>query len=187
MMKKIGAFLLAVLFVATVLPMGVFPVLAKTYAGACGTNVTWSLDTASGVLTISGSGNMDDSSSNQSPWYSRRDYIRSVHIENSVTSIGAGAFGGCENLTSITIPDSVTSIGDDAFSYCYSLKSITIPDGVTSIGDRAFASSSLTSITIPDSVTSIGDSAFYDCSLTSITIPDSVTRIGDGTFTIAKT
>ena len=32
-------------------------------------------------------------------------------IPDSVTSIGAGAFGGCTSLTSVTIPDSVTSIG----------------------------------------------------------------------------
>src|ERR1041385_1063465 len=38
-------------------------------------------------------------------------------IPNSVTSIGAGAFDGCGNLTSVTIPDSVTNIGYFAFAY----------------------------------------------------------------------
>ena len=68
-------------------------------------------------------------------------------IPDSVTSIGAGAFGGCTSLTSVTIPDSVTSIGQHAFNGCRSLTSVTIPDGVTSIGDGAFAScTSLTDV-----------------------------------------
>ena len=68
-------------------------------------------------------------------------------IPDSVTSIGAGAFGGCTSLTSVTIPDSVTSIGGIAFGNCKSLTSVTIPDSVTSIGDGAFAScTSLTDV-----------------------------------------
>ena len=45
-------------------------------------------------------------------------------IPDSVTSIGAGAFGGCTSLTSVTIPDSVTSIGDGAFASCTSLTDV---------------------------------------------------------------
>ena len=110
----------------------------------------------------------------------RNSYI----ILDSVTSIGGGAFEGCESLTSITIPDSVTSIGKDAFSYCTGLTSITIPDSVTSIGRGVFRGcESLTDITIPNSVTSIGDYAFQYCTgLTSITIPNSVTSIGEAAF-----
>ena len=59
-------------------------------------------------------------------------------IPNSVTSIGNGAFTGCNALTCITIPDSVTSIGGSAFSDCNSLTSITIPNSVTNIGGNAF-------------------------------------------------
>ena len=86
-------------------------------------------------------------------------------IPNSVTSIGDGAFEGCDALTSITIPNSVTSIGYGAFRNCSNLTSVTIGNSVTSIGERAFAfCESLTSITIPNSVTSIGRQAFAWCS-----------------------
>ena len=112
------------------------------------------------------------------------DSLTSINIPQSVTSIGDYAFWGCDSLTSIIIPYSVTSIGNSAFDECNSLTSITIPDSVTSIGYSAFSNCwSLTSITIPNSVTSIGDFAFDECySLTSITIPGSVTSIGGGAF-----
>ena len=59
-------------------------------------------------------------------------------IPNSVTTIGEGAFSGCDSLTSINIPNSVTTIGKDAFSDCISLTSISIPNSVTTIGKSAF-------------------------------------------------
>ena len=112
------------------------------------------------------------------------DNLTSVTIPNSVTSIGVSAFEFCDNLTSIDIPNSVTSIGNEAFYSCSSLTSIDIPNSVTSIGYRAFnGCRSLTSVTIPNSVTSIGYGAFAYCSsLTSVTIPNSVTSIGLGEF-----
>ena len=105
-------------------------------------------------------------------------------IPNSVTTIGEGAFSGCDSLTSINIPNSVTTIGEDAFSGCNSLTSINIPNSVTTIGEDAFSDCiSLTSISIPNSVKMIGKDAFAFCdSLTFINIPNSVTTIGDRAF-----
>ncbi len=88
----------------------------------------------------------------------------SFAIPDSVTSIAAGAFERCFNLTAVTLPDSVTSIGNDAFLYCSGLKSIIIPDGVEKICDNTFFDcSALTSITIPNSVLIIGENAFERC------------------------
>ena len=64
--------------------------------------------------------------------------ITSFVIPDTVTSIGAYAFTGCQSITSIFIPDSVTSIGAYAFNGCTSLTSISIPDTVTSIGKLSF-------------------------------------------------
>ena len=90
--------------------------------------------------------------------------VTSVTIPNSVTTIGSGAFCGCEGLTSVTIPNSVTAIGDYAFSSCNGLKSVEISNSVTTIGDGAFEwCERLTSVTIPNSVTTIGDGAFEGC------------------------
>ena len=138
-------------------------------------DITWSLSD-DGTLTISGTDMPDYSFA---PWYSQRDKIKKVIIENGVTNIGLYAFNECTNLTSITIPNSVTSIGSWVFCCCSSLTSITIPNSVTWIGDAAFSDcSGLSSITIPNSVTHIGGNAFQKCiGLTSVTIPNSVTSI----------
>lgn len=101
--------------------------------GADGDNLTWTIND-SGTLTISGNGDMTDI-----PWSEHKPEIKSVIIENGVTSIGRYAFANCDNLTSITISDSVTSIGGMAFFCCRNLTSVTIPDSVTGIGYSAFS------------------------------------------------
>ena len=175
--------LIAIFLLSALLFMG--GVSAMTYSGTCGSNLTWTLDTDTGVLKIEGTGEMTDYSAiTDIGWYTYRDTITSVSIGSGVTSIEQIAFSGCTSLTSVVIPDSVTSIEDGAFSGCTSLTSVVIPDSVTSIEDGAFSGCiSLTSVVIPDSVTSIGEYAFSGCtSLTSVVIPDSVTSIGEYAF-----
>ena len=174
MKKRLLSFVLAVLMIASLLPA---TALAADIvdSGTCGaegdgSNLTWTLD-SEGVLTISGSGDMDDYGPSGAPWHGR---VKSAVIAEDVTSIGWYAFYDCKSLTSVTIPDSVTSIGWYAFEDCTSLTSVTIPDSVTRIGERAFdGCKSLASVTIPDSVTSIGDGAFASCtSLTGIWVAE---------------
>lgn len=181
-----------------------------TIIGKCGDNLQWSLS-SDGVLTIDGTGEMDDyvyvHGSVDRPWSDYLSdiktvvissntthignfafwnciYLHSVILPESIVSIGSSAFSACESLTSIDIPASVNSIQSDTLSYCKKLASITIPSSVTSIGSSAFeCCTSLATINIPDSVTSIGEHAFDSCSsLTSIDIPKSVIFIGEDAF-----
>ena len=59
-------------------------------SGSCGDNVNWSY--ADGVLTITGSGAMDDYDWGDAPWYVSRSDIATVVIDAGVTSIGSYAF-----------------------------------------------------------------------------------------------
>ena len=179
--KRCISLLVVLCLVLSVIPITAYAEIIDS--GSCGSDLTWTLD-SDGLLTISGTGVMNDYFDCTAPWYSNRTEIESVCITDGVTSIGSSAFRECTSLTSIIIPDGVTSIGGSAFYYCTSLINIPIPDGVTSIGGCAFLGcSSLADITIPDGVTSVDDYAFFDCaSLTSITIPDSVTSIGYDAF-----
>lgn len=150
-------------------------------SGDCSETVSWRLNDR-GTLTVSGEGDMGDSS--VQPWGEYKGDIVCAVIEEGITNLRQNAFYGCTALKSITIPNSVTGIGKNALQSCTSLESITIPDGVTNIGNYAFNDcTALKNVTIPNSVKSIGNSAFERCSaLESITIPNSVTSIGTTAF-----
>ena len=180
MKKSLSVLLISVCILLSIIAGSSFYASALSSSGSCGDNVSYTFDSSTGLLTISGTGDMENySGSTSSPFY-RQSVIKSVVINSGVTSIGSSAFSYCSSLISINIPNSVTSIGSSAFSYCSSLTSINIPNSVTSIGNSAFSYCiKLTSINIPDSVTSIGKQAFYYCrKLTNINIPKSVASIG---------
>ncbi|MBQ2903186.1 MAG: leucine-rich repeat domain-containing protein [Clostridia bacterium] len=181
---------------------------AATYEGTCGENLTWTLDTETGALVISGTGSMEEwSSSTSAPWYSYRSYIRSIIIDNGVTSIGRYSFvyntnnSNYNKLTSVTIPDSITSIGKMAFDGCFNVVSVYYTGDLAGWCSINFNFSSSSNpminaeklyingvllagdVVIPDGVTTIPHAAFSNCrGLTSVIIPDSVTSIGDSAF-----
>ena len=137
---------------------------AEIYRGSCGDNVTYTLDTETGLLAIEGTGDMwDFDNPNAVPWAEQRLDIKTVTIAEGVTSIGDVAFHLAGFLSSITIPNSISKIGAYAL-YCTPISSIEIPNSVTSIGDWAFGDClGLTSVTIPNSVTTLGEYLFGGC------------------------
>ena len=169
-LKHLAASLLAVLFGVTA---------AAQTSGSCGDNLTWSYNSSTRTLTITGTGAMNSYTLPTQPWVNYRTNITSVSLPAGLTSIGDHAFDECENLTSATIPSGVTAIGQYAFSGCKALTSVTIPSGVTAIAQCTFSGClNLASVTLPEGVTTIGDYAFRDChNLTSINLPSSVTTI----------
>ena len=149
-------------------------------------NVYYNLNRKTGVLTISGTGAMNNyaytsasganGAGSTAPWGDQNtgalfegqynsDLITSVVIEEGITSIGNYAFYGYDHLTSVTIPSSVKSIGEGAFTKCSALTSFDISSKyITSIGNYAFKDcTGLTSFTTSDKVTSIGTNAFQNC------------------------
>lgn len=152
--------------------------------GTCGTNLTWELD--DGVLTISGTGDMENywQDDEGAPWSEYSGNIKSIVIENGVTSIGNNAFANCYNVTAITIPDSVNTIGSYAFDSCSKLKQITIPGGVQEIKTGTFRyCTGVENIVIPDGVEVIDEYAFSNCtSLKSVNIPAAVTELYTSAF-----
>ena len=158
--NKILSTVLAIVMIISIIPI---TASAATYSGTCGDNLTWTYDSSTYTLTISGTGDMYDYKSNNRPWESYEDKIKTVVINDGVTTIGDFAFYYCTNLKSVTIPNGMSMINDSAFYACESLTSIIIPDSVTTISDYAFRYCGLMSITIPDSVTTIGWATFANC------------------------
>ena len=89
------------------------------------TTCTFVLST--GVLTVSGNGAMDNYTYQSRPgWYSLRDYITHVVVEEGVTAIGAYAFNECIAVVTVTIPSTMRTIGDYAFYQCTSTTDVYI-------------------------------------------------------------
>lgn len=158
------------------------------YTGTLGENVSWSLDTGTGALTVTGSGAMEDynytNAQSTSPLWNYRSYIKTVTIADTVTTVGSWGFYGCANMTAVDFGSSVTKIGSYAFDGCKALTEMVISDSVTSIGDFAFCNcEALSEMVIPNGVTSIGSYAFKFCySLTTVTMGSGVTFIGGSAF-----
>ena len=175
-----------------------FIAVEETRTGTCGDHLFWSFKTGSGLLTISGSGEMTDWSwSDDVPWYDYRNQITAVVLPDELTSIGSWAFDGCSALTNLTIPGGVTSIGWSAFYDCTNLKEFTVAENNPAYSNDeagALFDKNKTTVVyfpcafsgqyeIPNTVTTIGSYAFSPCpGLTDVVIPDSVKEIGDYAF-----
>ena len=111
-------------------------------SGTCGDSLTWSY--SSGVLTISGTGMMDqyirfdiDQEWHTAPWNHLSANITSIVLPQGLRNIGRYAFFST-NITSIEIPNSVEVIEEGAFWDCVLLDSIIIPNSVKEIWWNTF-------------------------------------------------
>ena len=151
--------------------------------GSCGDSVTWSFDETTGVLTISGTGDMYTNYVPYDKWgyYQYKDEITEVVVKEGITYISECAFGPFDpeftlyreppiysKLTKLTLPSSVKSIGSYAF-YKTALTSITLPEGLEEIGDSAFAYTPLSGdLILPKSLDNIGEYAFSSTNISSV-------------------
>ena len=195
MKKRILSLLLALVMLATLLPLGLYDTAwaaevsetaeaAEIASGSCGaggvedSSVRWVL-TDDGTMTISGTGAMCD---RETPWRDFSSQINRVVIESGVTTVGSYAFSNCDNLTAAELPGTLTAIGDYAFAWG-GIAEITIPDGVVTIGAGAFQETKLVDVVIPDSVTTIGESAFRYCwEMKTLHLGSGLTTVEDYAF-----
>ncbi len=114
-------------------------------SGTCGKNggdnLKWSVDDT-GTLIISGTGEMDnwfdsDDLISSAPWGILQNEIKTVIIQNGVTSIGEYAFSYCHGIENVTIADSVTSLGEGAFKDCENLATVTLNKGLKEGCDKS--------------------------------------------------
>ena len=94
-------------------------------------NLTWSISD-NGQLTISGRGKISDYTDRVAPWGQYHEQINTIVIEEGITSVGDGAFTGCENVFSVSFPNSLKAINWRAFQGCQSLLIVKLPKGLSS-------------------------------------------------------
>ena len=161
-----------------------------TIRGSCGENLSWSLNEDTGVLRISGSGEMNDYHSAdglQAPWYGYAASIKSVILGSGVKAVGNYAFANLKNLKSVEINSELRLLGSGAFYGCTALSDIEGIDGVKVIGSECFRGcSALSVIGIPVSCTSVGSYAFSGTAIKSISVPKNVTNLGEGAFSACR-
>jgi len=147
-------------------------------------DVVATFDPQTGVLTISGTGDMINFPAiygdlgyvgSGAPWIATLEYEADGTTLKSITP-----YAYSNDITSVVIESGVTNIGsnfgwDNNANALTSLTSVTIGEDVVTIGSRAFNGVPLTgSIVIPEGVTTIGSYAFDDNgkgSVTSLTLP----------------
>ena len=146
------------------LAMILLPLVASANStGKCGNNLTWNYEEATGTLTISGQGEMTNYSYEDVPWYSLRENIQNLIINDGLTSIGNYAFYNIDRITKVIIPNSVIMIGESSFAGCDNLSVVSLPDNLKIIGASAFTGCKIQDLLIPSSVDNIGASAFSSC------------------------
>ena len=101
--------LLALAMLLALLPTAAFAADEPPTSGTCGAtsadNLTWSFDTTTGTLTISGNGAMKEYEDyTKRPWVAYKNDIKKVVIEENVTTIGKHAFEDCSQLSTVELP-----------------------------------------------------------------------------------
>ena len=149
--------------------------------GKCGDDINWRLNKSTGLLRISGSGEMWSRNDHESSFWSQ-SYVNSVEFSGNITSIGDNAFDHCNATQAITLPDTVESIGTEAFFYC-SFQNISLPSSLKRIGSRAFFCNYFTELNLPQGLTTVESQAFFSSKkLTEVTVPKSVTSLAAKAF-----
>lgn len=102
----------------------------------------------------------------------------------NTTTIGAGAFSNCKDLTTVVLPKDLVEIRRFAFQECNRLVSITIPNAIEVLEQGVFSGcTGLRQVSFPKKMKRIGDRAFENCaSLTNVVLPDGVSEIGSRAF-----
>lgn len=177
---------------------------AQVYTGTCGdgtagNTVGYTLDTETGVLTVSGSGAMKNYKKDIGYIKDIDHYtykiINKIVVNSKVTNIGDysfanfcgvngyGATGGLPKLAEVSLGSGIKSIGKASFYKASSLMEITIPSSCTVIDDNAFEScTSLKSVKLGSGMVTLGNYVFMYNAIKTINFPYNLESIGEGCF-----
>ena len=106
--------------------------------------------------------------------------IETISIPSGITTIPAGAFQNCQNLTKVVLPETMKKLSAACFAGCYNLSDINIPEGITDLasntvyGYRSYVfggCSKIKTFDIPSGVTILASGCFMNSGLESVSVP----------------
>ncbi len=148
------------------------------FEGSFGEGLTYKLDTNTGALTLSGSGELKEVPTIEGIVASE---IKRIVVDEGITSLGEGVFAGMD-VSGLSLPKSLKAIGKKAFCNAVLSDFFTFPASVEAIGDSAFYGTNLRTLELPEGLKAIGEKAFYNNPLTEVEIPGGVEAIGNQAF-----
>lgn len=140
-------------------------------SGKCGDNMTWSFDTTSDTLTISGNGDMYAVAASRDDFYNEQyTYepgwwylpVKHIIIEEGVENLSNFAFAQVNGYykihETIKLPTTLKAIPEMGFLFSTAMKSLVIPEGITSLTGWPFGSpgnsfTALTDLYLPSTLT----------------------------------
>ena len=161
-MKKGLSLLLSIVMLLSVMTGFATTAHAATQNYTSG-DLSVTLDTDSGLLTVSGNGYGSNYSTTNMPWNSNKSSIRNIVIESGVKNIGTYWFYGCTNLDSIVFSENSTveEIGNYAFYNCSnSTFWLNLPASLKTIGTNAFNNTGFNWVTFDSPQISIQTNSF---------------------------
>lgn len=122
--------------------------------------------------------------------------LTTVTLPDTIETIGAYAFSGCNKLTRVVITENsaLSTIGRSAFEYCYNFVAIAydsqsdtfvVPASVKSVGDYAFKNTAIKNLEFAEGCTlAVAYKVFANCSsLVSVSISSTVSSVDFDAFT----
>lgn len=185
-MKKIISVFLVLIMAVLPLTVGFDGAFVTAYAEdidyTCGENASWTLDTATGELTISGTGTVT-----RSPWRTYAASIKKVTVSEGITVLDGGVFYKLNKVVEINLPSTLERIIDS--SSLYSLETVNFPENskLYNIKYPAFATESKWYKSFPQgSVITFGPLAYAYSGTApenaTLTIPEGTKYINAGAF-----
>ncbi len=174
-------------------------------SGKCGDTMNWSLDLATGTLTISGTGKMTPMTEGYEEivnlpeedlhgWLlpGNRYYVKKIVVEEGVEELCNYAFSYNTKVEAVSLPTTLKQIPELGFicvAYGEQMTSLTIPEGITSITGWPFGSPgnsflSLTELYLPSTLTELDPLTMV---FTCMKVGDSGLELSGVTFRFAGT
>ena len=132
----------------------------------CGAKAFWYFDQETGCFEIIGEGATNSwNEASKHPWYAIKDQIKTIKINEGITSLGQYSFNGYDALKEVTLPSSLEVLQANCFMSCHNLERVNTgkTSGLKTVQNGAFQHCfALASLDLP-SVVYIGVWAFRNC------------------------